>query len=313
MGVATRARRLLAVALAAGMAWPAAAEELRMMTGPQGGAWLPLGAALKTVWERAIPGLTIQTLPGAGIANIRAIQKGEAEIGFGNAISTLDAIAGRDVFKQPHDKVCNLATLYPQYLQIVVAAESPIATLADLKGTVLTTQVRGNTGEITTRMLLKSAGLTRDDIKIVYGTYGESVAMMKDGSAAAFSLGTTVPGGPVVELAKARDIRLLDLSGSIEAMRKLNSGFVPVTIKAGTYPKQARDVQVIGYAAHVAVSCALPDDRAYGLAKAILGGLKDVAVAAPAMAGLDAKTMAGDIGVPMHPGAARFYREANPR
>ena len=66
-----------------------------MMTGPQGGSWIPLGGALKNMWEAAVPGLQIQQQPGAGIANVRGIDEGKAQIGFGNSSTTVDGVEGR--------------------------------------------------------------------------------------------------------------------------------------------------------------------------------------------------------------------------
>src|SRR4026207_1749885 len=43
---------------------PATAAELKLMTGPQGGVWVPLGGQLKDLWEKAVPGLAVQSLPG---------------------------------------------------------------------------------------------------------------------------------------------------------------------------------------------------------------------------------------------------------
>src|SRR5262245_23572900 len=100
-----------ALAAAFGMVWAGtvqAAGTYRLMTGPQGGVWVPLGGALKNLWEKAIPGLTVQTLPGAGIANVRGIEEGKTEIGFGNSISTVDGIAGREPFPAATKNVCEL-------------------------------------------------------------------------------------------------------------------------------------------------------------------------------------------------------------
>ncbi len=81
-----------AVAIAAlGFVGAASAAEVRFMTGPQAGFWVPLGGQLKDTWEKAIPDFKVQALPGAGIANVRAIEEGKAEIGFGNTITTADA------------------------------------------------------------------------------------------------------------------------------------------------------------------------------------------------------------------------------
>src|SRR5262245_58017198 len=147
------------------LAGAAGAAEVRLMTGPQAGFWVPLGGQLKDAWEKAIPDLKIQALPGAGIANVRAIQEGKAEIGFGNTITTADAVAGigEPPLDKKHDKVCNVATLYPQYFQLVVNADAGINTLKDLKGKGFATQVKGNTGELIARHVLRVSGYTYND------------------------------------------------------------------------------------------------------------------------------------------------------
>jgi len=76
----------------------AKAEDLKLMTGPQGGSWYPLGGAIKNIVENAIPGTTVQVLPGAGIANVEAVEAGKADLGFANSVSTVDAIDGKPPF-----------------------------------------------------------------------------------------------------------------------------------------------------------------------------------------------------------------------
>lgn len=299
-----------ALALGVMAAEPASAETYRLMTGPQGGSWVPLGGALKDMWEKAMPGTSIQSLPGAGIANVRGVEDGKAEIGFGNSITTVDAIAGNEPFKTPHKNVCNVATLYPQYFQAVVPTGSGINSIKDLKGKAITTQPRGNTGELITAQILKVNGLTYNDVKVSFVSYTDSVSQMKDGHAVAFFLGTTAPAGAVMDLASARDITLLDLSAHLADMKKLNPGYTLVTVKAGTYPKQAKDVQVIGYATHVVASCKMPPDKVYTMVKTMAGNIPGMGAIVKDINVLNVKMMGEDIGVPFHPGAKKFYQEA---
>jgi uncharacterized protein len=289
---------------------PAMADDIRLMTGPQGGVWVPLGGQLKDMWEKANPGLRVLSMPGAGIANVRGIEEGKAEVGFGNSISTADAVAGAEPFKQPHKNVCNVATLYPQYFQVVVRADAGINTIKDIKGKSLTTQQRGNTGELITQQLLKAHGLSTSDVKISYVGYTDSVMQMQDGHAQVFTLGTTIPSGAVMDLAAGRDIKLLDLGDSIDRMKKLNPGYTLVTVPAGTYPKQTEPVKVIGYATHIVASCKLPEDVVYSMTKTMAQNVDAMAAVNKAISGLTLKDMAQDIGVPFHRGAARFYQEA---
>ena len=100
---------------------------------------------------------------------------------------------------------------------------------------------------------------------------------MQDGHAVAFTLGTTIPSGAVMDLAAARDIKLLDLSDQLDEMRKLNPGYTLVTVPKGTYPKQDKDVKVIGYATHIVASCKLPEDTVYAMTKAIADNIQTLA------------------------------------
>ena len=70
-------------------------------------------------------------------------------------------------------------------------------------------------------------------------------------------------------------------------LNKMNPGYHKLVIKAGTYPKQDKDVPAIGYTTHVIAACDLPEDTVYKMTKA----------------------MATHIGVPFHKGAAKYYKE----
>ena len=124
----------LAAGLVLAAVTAAPAQELKLMTGPQGGSWVPLGGQLKDMWEKKIPGLSVQSLPGAGIANVRGIEEGKADIGFGNSISTVDALPApsRSRSRTPTSAISR--RFYPQYYQMVVLADSGVNSVKDLKG-----------------------------------------------------------------------------------------------------------------------------------------------------------------------------------
>jgi len=178
----------LALAVGAVLAAPAAAQQVTFMTGPQGGSWIPLGGALKGMWEKNVAGLQITQTPGAGISNVRGIDEGKAHIGFGNSSTTVDGLEGRAPYPKKVTKVCQLANLYPQYFQVVALANANVNTFADLKGKSLVTQPKGNTGELLTALVLKLNGMSYESLaKLNYNSYTESVALMKDGHAQVFT------------------------------------------------------------------------------------------------------------------------------
>ncbi|MBU2089357.1 MAG: TAXI family TRAP transporter solute-binding subunit, partial [Alphaproteobacteria bacterium] len=196
--------KIKTVAIAAGVgiallaSVSAEAQQVRLMTGPQGGSWYPLGGAIANIVEKA--GIRMQVLPGAGIANVKAVQAGKADFGFGNSISTVDGVAGRPPFDAKAENVCNVATLYPQYFQIVANADSGINSLADVKGKAIAVQPKGNTAEFISQQALQVYGLKYDDAsRVSYVSYTDAVSLMKDNNAQLFTLGTTVPASAIMD------------------------------------------------------------------------------------------------------------------
>jgi TRAP transporter TAXI family solute receptor len=304
--------RLAVVAAGLALALPAAAQQVTMMTGPQGGSWVPLGGALKNMWEQAVPGLQMTVTPGAGVANVRGVDEGKAQIGFANSSTTVDGIEGRAPYPRKVTKVCQVANLYPQYFQVAALADANINSYADLKGKSLVTQPKGNTAEVLTDAILKANGLSYQALSKAnfQASYTDAVSMMKDGHAQVMTLGTTAPASAVMDLASARDIKLVPVDDkTMGELKKANPGYNRLVIKAGTYPKQERDVPVIGYSTHIVAACDLPEDVVYKMTKAMAEHVDAMAAVVKPIAGLTPRDMAVDIGVPFHKGAARFYKE----
>jgi TRAP transporter TAXI family solute receptor len=305
---------LISAALAAALCAPlaAAAQQVTLMTGPQGGVWVPLGGALKGMWEKAIPGLQVQMQPGAGIANVRGVDEGKAQIGFANTITTVDGLAGRPPYPKQVTKVCQVANLYPQYYQMVVPVDTKINSVADLKGKVMVTQPKGNSSEIINVHMLQVHGMSYQSLAKVnfLASYTDAVSLMKDGHAQVFTLGTTAPASAVMDLASARDVKLVPVDDkTMAALKKANPGYNRLIIKAGTYPKQDHDVPVIGYSTHIVAACDLAEDTVYKMTKAMAENVDAMAAVVKPIGGLTPKDMAIDIGVPLHKGAARYYKE----
>jgi hypothetical protein len=233
-------------------------------------------------------------------------------MGFGNSVSTYDGVRGNDPFKQKTDNVCQVATLYFQYFHIVALADAGIKTVADIKGKALTTQQKGNTGEQITRDVLKVNGLDYGKLsKVNFGSYTDSVSQMKDGHVQVFSLITTVPASAIMDLGSARKINVLAVpDDKLKELQKINKGYDKRIIKAGSYPGQDKDVQTTGTWTHLMMRCSTPEDLVYKVTKALANNTEQLGNVVAAVKGLTVKELAIDVGVPYHPGARKFYREA---
>lgn len=285
--------------------------DLKMMTGPTGGVWIPLGGAIAELIQKNIPGATVSVSPGAGIANIVGVEEGKADIGFGNSSSSVDGVMGREPFKAPTKNVMQLANLYPQYFQIVVLEDSPIKTISDLKGKRICPGTKGMTGELLASQLLQVHGLSYKDMaKVHYVSYADSASLMKDGHADAYMPGTTIPAATIVDLATTKKIRLLSISeDKIRELQKMNGGYIRRVIPAGTYPGVNYEVITVGYFTHLVVSAKLPEALVYKMTKILSENVDRLGDVVKDMKGVTVKDLAQDIGVPFHPGALKYYKE----
>jgi len=285
--------------------------DLKLMTGPMGGSWYPLGGAISDALQKKIPGLTLSVMPGGGIGNVEALEIGKCDIGFANSCSAVDGLFGRAPFKKKMENMRQLANLYPQYFQMVVPEDSGIKSVADMKGKTLACDRKGLTGEQLSQLVLQAYGFDYKDMaKVHHVGYSDGVALMKDGHAQGFFLITTIPASSIIDLAADRKIRLLSLpDDKIKALQKINSGFLKRVIPKGTYPGVDYEVQGVGAFTHLIISAKLPDDLVYRITKILAETLPRFGDVVKDMKGVTAKDLAFDVGVPYHPGARKYYKE----
>ena len=133
-----KARTLLVAAVTLAVAAGAHAEELiNVLTGGTSGVYYPMGVALSQIYGKALPKAKVSVqATKASAENLNLLQAGRGEIAFTLGDSLSDAWKGDEEagFKTPLKKLRGVAAIYPNYIQIVAAADSGIKTLADLKG-----------------------------------------------------------------------------------------------------------------------------------------------------------------------------------
>ncbi len=291
---------------------PAQAEDIVFMTGPAGGSWYPLGGAIKNILEEEVSGLSVTIRPGAGLINLKGVSGGKAHMGWSLVMSAVDGIAGNEPFEAPLKDICNLGSFYDNTMQIT-STDQAVNSAADLKGKALVTLPRGNTTELGARAVLKSAGLTYDDMsKVNFASISDGVNMMKDGQVDAMMTITSVPNGSLLDLTNSRTVKFVPITDEqFASMKKQNAGWQRLTIKANSYPGQEQDVLVAGFPAHLILNCSsVSEETAYNITKALIKRGSGLSTIVKSLATLDAKKMAVDIGVPFHPGSIKAYKEA---
>ena len=242
-------RRILCLAAAAAMAIAAAGAahaqqktDVIFSAGPTGGSWTPMAAAASQVVNKRFPELNVQVEPGAALVNMEKIRNDKADIGWSMTTVMSDAQKGEGQFAgKQTDKGLFVANFYPNVWQLVVPANSDIKSVKDLKGQPVALPSRGNTSLAAGwEYLLKVNGMTLNDLGAKsYGPVSSNAEAVKNRQAMAVGWFTVVPASFIMDMGSAMQVRVLGVTDEeIAALRKLNPGFVPYTLKAGLYKEQ---------------------------------------------------------------------------
>jgi TRAP transporter TAXI family solute receptor len=171
-----------------------------------------------------------------------------------------------------------------------------------------------NSGTIGSNSVLMS-GLGIDiekDYKLMHAGYGPTADGMANGQVAGAGIPSGPPTGAITKLMAANQGKFTVLDVTEEQAKAMDGGrdlWVPYTIAAGTYPGQEKDINTIAQPNFLAVNASVDEDHVYKLTKTIFENLPFLQAIHKATKAMDVnKAMAG-LPVPLHPGAARYYKE----
>jgi len=302
---------ILGMVLSFGFASGAAAENIVFMTGSPGGSWQAFGGIVKNLLAAKMPGATVTILPGGAGNNIMGVELGKANLGLSASFTSVDALKGRPPFKKPVTKIRHLLTVWPQWYHLMVAKDSGIYSVKDLKGKRLATLKKGSAGESSTRTVLSLYGLDYKDLaQINYQGSGSMVEMMIDGHVDACSNVGPVPASYYTQLAESVPARLIGIKDKLEELHKLNPGYIPDVIPAGSYKGVNEDVPTASLWVHIIVPADMDEGLAYQLTKIFVENYQVIRDSSKAMSEVNPKNMARNVGVEFHPGALKYFKEA---
>lgn len=323
---------LVALSVAfAGHSIAAKKQFFAIATGGTGGTYYPLGGVLAQALNDKIPYViaTAQSA-NASVANCNLIREHEVESAFVQNNVAYAAYTGTAQFEgKPVENITGIASLYPETIQIVAAADSGIKTIKDIKGKRLIPGDRGSGTEVDCLNVLTALGLTYEDFASVdWLSFAGAGQRLKDKQGDVAFITAGWPTSAITELATTSDIVVVPLDDeTIAKLVKMYPFYAKITIPAGTYKGAEADVNTITTMAQWVVDNQVPKNVVYDLTKAlwekgtfVLRKAGAAAAEAPSgaeiMAAAHAKgkdvtleTALKGMAIPLHPGAAMYYKE----
>ena len=288
-----------------------AADNLVLATGGTAGTYYPFGGAMAKIWGSKIKDMnvTAQT-SGASGENVRLVNKKEVELALVQS-DTLDfAFNAKEAFKEPLKGMSAVAVLYPEVVHVVVAADSPIKSFADLKGKKVGVGAPGSGTEANFRQLMDAYGLKKEDVNGQYLSFSESAEAFKDKHIDAFIVTGGVPTSAIMDVATQNAIRILPVSGDVVGKLTQKYPFLAgVKIPANSYKGQTQEVQTVAVNAVLIAGSQLKEDMVYNLTKALFENQAELASAHAKGKELNIQYAVKGVSIPFHPGAVKYYKE----
>lgn len=296
--------------------------ELRFMSGPPGGNWFALGAALSDVWSRLV--LPTSNRAGGGVSNILNTDAKRGEIGLTLASFIGAATAGEEEFAgRKAERTVVMVNLYPQLAYFLLrkdfAEKHGIASLGDLiAGNApvrFATLAHGTASEFLVRMIFAEGyGVDCESLQSEKGWTAEYVPyetgaelLMHDKlDCFAFSVGTEA--ALVRRIASETPVLILPVDR--QALENLTGahGVAVHEIKPGVYPFVSAPVETVGDFVCIVIRRDMPDDLVYALNKILWENRRLFSEVVPDMREFTSGS-ALPRNTPAHPGSVRFWNE----
>ena len=312
---------------------PALAQDptfFRIGTGGAGGTYFPIGGTIANGisappgaracdkgGQCGVPGLiAIAQSTTASVFNNAAVQNGELEAGLAAADVTRSMYLGSGKFEgKPHPKLRIVANLYPEDLHLVLPKGASINDLGDLADKRVGIAQAGSGTQVAVLQMLEAWGVTRDNMDEAELNNSQSAERLADGQLDAYFYAAGWPVAAMVQLASTKGMELHSFTE--EDVQKINGiipAYIPSQIPAGVYEGVDYDVRTPAVSALLVVSSDLGEELVHGITQALWnsntrklldnGHAKGKLITVEtALDGIDT------LGVPLHPGAERFYRE----
>jgi uncharacterized protein len=319
---------MLAVAGAAGLVGAQEMKFFRIGTGGTGGTYYPIGGLIAQAISNppgsrpcseggscGVPGLVaIAQSANGSVANINAIKSGVLESGFSQSDVAFWAYTGTGIFadKGKVDSLRAIANLYPESIQLVARKGSGIKSVKDLKGKRVSLDEPGSGTLVDARIILEAYGLSEKDVTADFIKPTPAIDKIKDNQLDAFFIVAGYPTGAVAELASSAGAELIPVDGpEAAAIIKKYGFFAAQTIPAGVYDGIG-ETKTISVGAQWVVGAGVDENLVYEITKALWNDNSRKLLDSGHAKGkvITLATALDGVGIPLHPGAEKFYKEA---
>ena len=298
---------VLLVALAACTGGRAHESSYQIAGGNPEGVYYNYGLQLASAAQSEIgAGIDVMRTQGS-VENLQLVASGEALIGFAQGDTAVDALLGQGQFSEPLP-VRAVAKVYDEYVHIVVPADSPAESVADLAGAKLSLGSESSGVRVIASRVIEAAGVSLDDIESVSLGIDASVEAMQRGEIDAFFWVGGLPTPGIERLVETQPIRLLPIDP--QTIERVNEGHAGVyrlaEFPVGIYSVEGA-IETMVVPNYLVTSEGAEGDVIYEVLAALFEARPTIARSIAAAGFLDRRQAIFTGPIELHLGAAQYY------
>ena len=279
------------------------------------GAYFPMAGAISRIaWnhlkEEGIK-VTAES-SGASVANAKLIGAGDTDFAIlQNDIASYAHYGKEGMFEEPIKNLVGVCTLFPEHVQLVSRTDSNINSVADLKGKKVAIGPVGSGTTENAKQILEGWGLSVDDLgKAEQLTASQSSDYIKDGRLDAAFFTVAVGAAVIQDTALLVDSKIVPIEGpNVDKLIKKYPFYAKQIVPGGTYKGNDKDVPTVSVMAMLSARADLEDFIVYSIISAMYGDLPQLQKAHSKFKDISAETGLVGMSIPLHPGAAKFFKE----
>ena len=291
----------------------AMAADINFVTAGTASTFYPISATVCQLWNDNIEGMrAVATPSGGGIDNLNQAYDGEAQIGIANANLVYQAQEGLASFEGfANENLRIFAGLYLNPNQVVVTKDSGINSLEELIGKHISIGTAGSTTVDEAAIHLEILGSSLDGIKAEYMDTSAAADAISNKQLDGVWIMAGTPNAAVTQIMTTTDSKILPITAeTVEALKAEYPWYAQSVIPAGTYAGQDEDVPTSAVKLTLFITADVDEETVYQMTKVFWENWDMLTETHAALKKADPKEACNDVaGVPIHEGAARYYRE----
>jgi TRAP transporter TAXI family solute receptor len=279
-------------------------------SGPKDGQYARVADALIAAVHELAPNVKLrQRYTEGSVENAALLARGDADYAIIQGDVAAAAFTGTDVFARGGalEGLRAVGGLFPEPIQVVVAASSPIRDIAELRGRRVSVGTAASGTRYDAVAVLEAHGVNLADLAEARAdTLDEAIARLRRGQVDALFVTAAAPAPPLQQLATGTGFRLLPITGAaLDMLLATRPGLTSIVLPANTYPGQTHPAATVASAALFVTTVDAPDTEVMRVTDLVYNRMPKRGGTSAALITVSPENELRGVTIPLHPGAAR--------